>query len=161
MRKTSHYFLQPIGLKSNLKKIQVISQIVLKAFLTSSNNYLILDEEDPYYDNIFEHTMKLVEGNKNDIHINELKDQTYLVLTKFINKLNTEIISENHFGLNDTDRKNIQQAEAFLLNNLMSSFPGIEKLHKEVGISPSKLKWILKLITIKVFTSIIANIKCS
>jgi AraC-like DNA-binding protein len=116
----------------------------LKDFFDSSNSYLILDEEDPHYDNIFEHTMNLVEGNKNDIHINELKDQTYLVLTKFINKLNTEIISENHFGLNDTDRKNIQQAEAFLLNNLMSSFPGIEKVALKVGISPSKLKMDFK-----------------
>lgn len=85
----------------------------LKDFFDSSNSYLILDEEDSIYDNIFEHVMNLVEGNKNDARINELKDQTYLVLSKFINKLNSEIISENHFGLNDKDRKNIQRAEAF------------------------------------------------
>ena len=112
----------------------------LKDFFESSNSYLILDEEDPIYDNIFEHIMKLVEEKKNDANINKLKDQTYLVLTKFINKLNSEIISENHFGLNDKDRKNIQRAEAFLLENLMGTFPGIEKIARKIGISPSKLK---------------------
>ena len=116
----------------------------LKDFFDSSNSYLILDEEDSIYDNIFEHVMNLVEGNKNDARINELKDQTYLVLSKFINKLNSEIISENHFGLNDKDRKNIQRAEAFLLDNLMGSFPGIEKVALKVGISPSKLKMDFK-----------------
>jgi AraC-like DNA-binding protein len=112
----------------------------LKDFFDSSNSYLILDEEDSIYDNIFEHIMNLAEGNKNDIHINELKNQTYLVLTKFINKLNSEIISEKHFGLNDKDRKNIQRAEAYIFDKLLGSFPGIEKIADEINISPTKLK---------------------
>lgn len=116
----------------------------LKDFFDSSNTYLILDEEDPIYDSIFEQVMNLAKGNKNDRHIKELKDQTYLVLTKFITKLNSEIISDNHFGLNDKDRKNIQRAEAFLLDNLIGSFPGIEKIALKVGISPSKLKMDFK-----------------
>lgn len=112
----------------------------LKDFFDSSNSYLILDEQDPIYDNIFEHVMNLVKGNKNDVNINELKDQTYLVLTKFINKLNSEIISENHFTLSDKDRKNIQRAEAYILDKLLGSFPGIEKIADEINISSTKLK---------------------
>lgn len=58
----------------------------------------------------------------------------------FIEKLNHEVISENHFKLSDKDRKNIKRAEQFLLESLLGDFPGIEKVAAKTGISPSKLK---------------------
>lgn len=109
-------------------------------FFNSTNNYLILDEANPIYESIFENMMELADDNKDDKNTTKIKALSNLVLTNFINKLNTEIISENHFDLTDIDRKNIQRTEALLLNNLLGPFPGIEKLASEVGISPTKLK---------------------
>lgn len=112
----------------------------LGSFFESSSNYLILDEDDSVYEDIFDNMMLLAEENKQHKNDHEIKRLTYLVLTSFVKKLNTEIVSENHFNLTDKDRKNIQRTEAFLLENLMGPFPGIEKTASVIGISPTKLK---------------------
>ena len=78
--------------------------------------------------------------NTKDKYIDEIKSSALVVINNFRNKLNTEIIAENHFSLTDKDRKNIQRAEDFLLKNIVESFPGIDEIAKEVGISSSKLK---------------------
>ena len=109
-------------------------------FFNSCNNYIILDEDDPIYEDLFEEMMSLAEENVKDKNNEKIKSLTHQVITNFIIKLHTEIISENHFDLTDKDRKNIQRTEALLLNNLLGPFPGIEKIAAEVGISPTKLK---------------------
>lgn len=48
------------------------------------------------------------------LNIDEIKNSALLVINNSRNKLNTEIISDNHFSLTDKDPKNIQRAEAFL-----------------------------------------------
>ncbi len=112
----------------------------LANFFTSSNNYLIIDEDDTTYETIFDEIMLYASKNTKDKYIDEIKSSALVVINNFRNKLNTEIIAENHFSLTDKDRKNIQRAEDFLLKNIVESFPGIDEIAKEVGISSSKLK---------------------
>ena len=111
----------------------------LAEFFDSPNTYLILDETNVLYETMCDDMMRLAHESV-DENIDEIVQITYEVLFNFIKKLNTEIISENHFKLNDTDRKNIQRAEQFLNDNLFGDFPGIEQIALKVGISPTKLK---------------------
>lgn len=111
----------------------------LADFFDSSNTYLIVDETNVMYEQMCDEMMRLADESV-DNNIEAIKDITYKVLFGFIEKLNTEIISENHFKLSDTDRKNIQRAEQFMNDSLFGDFPGIEKTASKVGISPTKLK---------------------
>lgn len=108
-------------------------------FFDSENGSLILDEKDTIYETIWNEIMQLADDGvvKN---FESIKKITYDVLFHFIEKLNSEVISENHFKLSDSDRKNIQRVEQFLNANLFGDFPGIEKTAQKVGISPTKLK---------------------
>lgn len=111
----------------------------LADFFQSENTSLYLDESDTIYESIWEEMMRLAIGGV-DQHEEAIKDIVYGILYRFIEKLDTEIISENHFSLNDKDRKNIQRAEQFLTDSLLGNFPGIEKIARKAGISPTKLK---------------------
>lgn len=111
----------------------------LADFFNSPNTYLILDESDIVYETMWDEMMSLATESV-DNNIDALHKITYGVLINFIEKLNSEIISENHFKLSDTDRKNIQRAEQYLNDYLFGDFPGIEKIASKVGISPTKLK---------------------
>lgn len=111
----------------------------LADFFESPNTFLILDEADPVYESIWHEMMELAEEGV-DQNRESIRQFTYQILLQFIEKLNTEVISENHFKLNDNDRKNIQRAEQFLNDHLFGDFPGIEKVARKVGVSPTKLK---------------------
>jgi AraC-like DNA-binding protein len=111
----------------------------LADFFDSENTHLILDETHLMHEAMCDEIMRLGDDGV-DSNMQAIKQSTYNVLSYFIEKLNTEIISENHFKLNDADRKNIQRVEQYLLDNLFGDFPGIEKTAKKVGISPTKLK---------------------
>lgn len=111
----------------------------LADFFESTNTFLILDETDPVYESIWHEMMELAEDGV-DQNREAIQHFTHRIIFRFIEKLNTEIISENHFKLNDNDRKNIQRAEQFLNDHLFGDFPGIDKIARKVGISPTKLK---------------------
>jgi len=111
----------------------------LADFFDSENTYLILDETHLVYETMYDEMMHLGDVGV-DNNVEAFKKITYNVLLHFIEKLNTEIISENHFKLSDKDRKNIQRTEQFLNDNLFGDFPRIEKTAHKVGVSPTKLK---------------------
>ncbi|MGV3613654.1 MAG: helix-turn-helix domain-containing protein [Fluviicola sp.] len=111
----------------------------LADFFDSPNTGVILDETQPIYEAIWDEMMLLAMQGvaQNQEAIRKIMRD---VLHHFIKKLNLEVISENHFKLNDKDRKNIQRAEQFLNDHLFGDFPGIDKTARKVGISPTKLK---------------------
>lgn len=111
----------------------------LASFFSSPNAYIILDESEPVYEQLWEQMMELA---NDDVSINQesIKQIAYTVFSNFVDKIDAEIISENHYELNDADRKNIQRAEQFLNDKLFGDFPGIEKIAHKVGTSPTKLK---------------------
>lgn len=111
----------------------------LAAFFNSPNTYMILDETDPVYEVQWEQIMGLALQGV-DSNLQAITQLVYELMDDFIEKLETEIVSENHFELSDTDRKNIQRAEQYLNDQLFGDFPGIERIAQKVGISPSKLK---------------------
>lgn len=117
----------------------VFKKSKLVDFFNSPNSYLILDETDHLYERMCDEMMRLSDESV-DKNIRAIKTMTYEVILHFVEKLNTEIVSEKHFKLSDADRKNVQRAEQFLKDNLLGNFPGIEKTALKVGVSPTKLK---------------------
>ena len=111
----------------------------LADFFDSPNTEVILDETQPIYEAIWDEMMLLAMQGV-DQNQKAIRKIMHDVLHHFIKKLNLEVISENHFKLNDKDRKNIQRAEQFLNDHLFGDFPGIDKTARKVGISPTKLK---------------------
>jgi AraC-like DNA-binding protein len=109
-------------------------------FFNSSNTFMILPEESSEYEIMFENMMLLADENKDNKNTKKIKQLSYEVIEKFIEKLNTELFNENHFNLNDKDRKNIQRAEQYLNEHLLGKFPGIENTAKKTGISTAKFK---------------------
>lgn len=111
----------------------------LTSFFSSANTYMILDETELAYEHLWEKMMELATDGV-DINQESVKQIAYTVFSNFIGKIDAEIISDNHFELTDTDMKNIQRAEQYLNDMLFGDFPGIEKVARKVGISPTKLK---------------------
>lgn len=112
----------------------------LSDFFDSSNTYMILEDENQQYDQIYEEMQCLADDNSKDKNNEQLRTLAFKLIEKLIEKSNHELLAEGHFKLNDKDRKNIQRAEQFIKDNLLSEFPGIEEIAKKIGISPTKLK---------------------
>ncbi len=112
----------------------------LISFFESSNSYLLLDEEGVEYDAIYENLLALAKKESGVNWITGVKKAVDEILKGFVNRINEEIVEENHFDLNDKDRKNVQQIEKYLSDNLFGDFPGIEKIAAKIGISPTKAK---------------------
>lgn len=133
-----------------LEKQKAINPIFSKSklvdFFESSNTYLILHEESSMYEGIYEELMHLCGENENNLHDEKVKSLTFEVLLSFIDKLKMELVSENHFELNDKDRKRIQRVEQYLYEHLFKGFPGIEKTASKVGVSATKLKNDFKMV---------------
>ncbi len=117
----------------------VFAHTKLASFFNSPNTYMILDETELTYEHLWEQMMELSRDSVEN-HRESIKQIAYTVFHHFIRKIDAEILSDNHFELSDTDRKNIQRAEQFLNDTLFGDFPGIEKIARKVGISPTKLK---------------------
>lgn len=130
---TSKWFDKQKELNPNLKNSK------LADFFDSSNTHLILDEENPMYEKLCD-DMMLLASEGIDKNTSAIKKCVSKIITNFTERINTEIISENHFKLNDKDRKTIQRMEQYLNDNLLGSFTGIEKIAEKFGISPTKLK---------------------
>jgi len=64
----------------------------------------------------------------------------------FMDLLEHENYSENHFCVTDKERRNIKQIENKLKENIYRNFPQIEPLSDSIGVSPSKLKTCFKKI---------------
>lgn len=126
-------------LRKQKEENPVFGNTKLTSFFNSANTYMILDETELVYEQLWKQMMELA---KEGVHINQepIKQIAYTVFSDFIGKIDAEIISDNHYELNDTDRKNIQRAEQFLNDKLLGDFPGIETVARKVGISPTKLK---------------------
>lgn len=111
----------------------------LANFFNSSHTYMILDETDVIYEDFWETIMNKAEQSTS-LDLEKIREIYDTLFHKFIEKLEEEVESLNHFNLSDTDRQNIQRAVQYLNNNLLGVFPGIEKTALKVGISPTKLK---------------------
>jgi AraC-like DNA-binding protein len=90
--------------------------------------------------------LELMKQNGGDGKKKELKTLVSDFFSQFIRSYNQEAMNEDHFKLADKDRKYIQEAERYLLDNLFHSFPGIENVSQKVGISATKLKSDFKCI---------------
>lgn len=118
---------------------QFVQESKLASFFDSLNTGLILDETDLVYEDIHSELMSMAEaGIANNQEA--IRTKVIEVFHRFVLKLNNEIISENHFKINDKDRKTIQRVEQLINEHLLGNFPGIEVLAKKVGVSPTKLK---------------------
>jgi len=90
--------------------------------------------------------LALIKQNGDDSKKNEINSLVSYFFTQFISNYQLETINEQHLKLADKDRKYVQKTEKYLLDNLLNSFPGIESIAKNIGVSPTKLKTDFKSI---------------
>ena len=137
---TNEWFSKQVNTKSYFKNSNY------HAFLKSDNTYIFLRDTDLTSDEFYSAFLSLA-GNNGDNSKNDKINRLVTGFFKhFIEKFEREPVNEEHFKLSDKDRKYIQKAEKYLQENLLISFPGIEMLAREVGISPTKLKSDFKVI---------------
>jgi AraC-like DNA-binding protein len=133
-------------LKKQLKSNKRFIESGLNHFFNSSNTYLLVEEKGTECDSFYDDLLSLLKANENNVNHATCHKLVKQCFEYFNDKLNNEGIQENSFSISDKDRKNIQQAEKQLMDNLLKSFPGIEALAKKIGISPTKLKSDFKTI---------------
>jgi AraC-like DNA-binding protein len=109
-------------------------------FLQSEHHFITWPDRDITNKNLYLEFLNLVKLSDKDLRDKPLYDLVISFFHQFINKHKQEVTSENYFMLSDKDYKNIQKVEKHLLDNLLVSFPGVEAIAKEVGISATKLK---------------------
>jgi AraC-like DNA-binding protein len=88
-------------------------------------------------------------GIRSDTDKEALKDKVYEMFIRFVDKYETDGFNSAILEIPDNERKAIYKAEKLLLQYLCTSFPGIEQLGKEVGMSATKLKVSFKLVYCK------------
>jgi AraC-like DNA-binding protein len=124
----------------------VFKESKLVEFFNSTSTYLLLDEEDGNYEKIYDEMLLLAKQEIDTKRVEGIKKYANRVMFNFIDKLNSENITESHFKLTDKDRKCVQQIEKHLNDNLFGDFPGIEKIAAMIGVSPTKVKSSFKSI---------------
>lgn len=127
-------------LSEQLKSKTYFRDSNLDKFFQSDNTYLFLPDMDLSSDMFYQDFLDLIKQNGDNLKSKEIKNLVHDFFKHFIDKFNLETISEHHFKLSDRDRKYIQKAEKYLMDNLLHSFPGIEKIAEKVGVSATKLK---------------------
>lgn len=115
-------------------------------FLNSKNTYVFLTDTNKNSDEFYKDFVQLIRLNVDNSKNNEIKVHVIDFFEQFIEKYDLEPVNEHHFRLSDKDRKFVQKAEKYLLDNLLEKFPGIDAISHYVGVSPTKLKSDFKTI---------------
>jgi AraC-like DNA-binding protein len=118
----------------------------LDRFLKSDNTYLLMKDMELSSDTLYTNFLKLIKENQNGAQREKLRTLVTNYFKQFMATYDREALNEHYFKLADKDRKYIQKAERYLLDNLIHAFPGVERISEKVGISPTKLKSDFKLI---------------
>jgi AraC-like DNA-binding protein len=148
MKETSlTVFFSDKWLQETLYKNTAFTNSSLKNFFESDANYIMWPDSAQLTDEFYKPLIDALINNRwnEKDHLPEIKKQVAFFLNYFIGKYNRDKINENFFEISDSARKNVLKAERILIENLNSSFVGIEDLAKKVGISPTKLKTDFKL----------------
>lgn len=129
-------------LKNTLEDSGEIKKSKLWKFFLSNDNYIVLNDDNESSNN-FLSDFRAKAIAQNDSEILKLTSRFFEFFEK---KLVNENITEHHFNLTNNDRKYVQKAEKYLLDNLFIEFPGIEFIAEKIGISATKLKANFKVI---------------
>jgi AraC-like DNA-binding protein len=133
-------------LSQQLKSKTYFRDSNLHKFFQSDNTYLFLPDMDLSSDQFYHDFLNLIKQNGDNGKNKEIKELINDFFKHFIDKYDLEKMNDQYFKLSDRDRKYIQKAEKYLLDNLLHSFPGIENIAKKVGVSPTKLKSNFKIV---------------
>jgi AraC-like DNA-binding protein len=118
----------------------------VEKFFKSDNRYIFLTDTQLNSDDFYGDFLALQKLNGNYSNNEKIKALVCSLFKQFIEKYELETINEDHFKLNDKDRRYIKKTEKYLLDHLLKSFPGIEAISKTVGVSATKLKNDFKMI---------------
>jgi AraC-like DNA-binding protein len=117
-----------------------LTSVNLARFFESDNTYFFLPDTFLTSDDLYQTFLDVIKHNGDYAKNKKLTKGVVDFFKHFIDKCMHEEISEDHFKIPGKDRKRIQEAEKYLLDNILTSFPGIENVAEKVGISPTKLK---------------------
>lgn len=120
----------------------------LQLFLQSDQGYLIwpeLPESKPYNHEPLCQTVR-TKGLKGVADLPLLEKQVEEFFQTFARTLQEHTVNSQHFAIDNPERVKIVRAEHLLMKHLYGSFPGIETIADEAGLSQTKLKELFKLV---------------
>lgn len=119
---------------------QELNSSKFQRFFASENTYLLFQETEAEANAFYEELLQLTSHNEDNAHNPRVLERIQYIFRYFIRKYEGENLTEDHFKLQDKDRKYIQRVEKILSDSLFTGFPGVEEMAKTVGISVTKLK---------------------
>lgn len=120
----------------------------LNLFLKSEQGYLIwpcLDNSQTYVHESICQTVR-TKGPKGVYDLPLLEKQAEELFFAFARTLQEQNVNATHFAIDNAERVKIVKAEHLLMKQLCGSFPGIETIADEAGMSQTKLKELFKLV---------------
>ena len=114
----------------------------LKSFFESESKYITCNDN-------FENTATLYKAiytnfrkniDRTNLIKTELKELVHKMFSQFMNIYDADNTNINLLDVADKDRKLINKVEKILLQNVLTTFPGVEQLASEAGMSLTKFK---------------------
>lgn len=133
-------------LKRKVAKNRQLPRSKFMMFLQSRTNHIVWTDIHEGKGLLFDSLYTLLRDKKMEKNTPELIKSTEELFFQFVHKYNAEIEDADYFELSSENRQKIQQAEKMLIDSLFNGFPGIEKIAKKTGLSPTKLKTDFKTV---------------
>ncbi len=142
-------FMHKNWIKENLYHDEVILQTSLKDFFKSRYEFIIVKEDQTTAEDFkvkSEQIFKLsLTTNNENVH-QAWKEFISCFIYRFANKYQEQDLGVKLLEISTVNRIKIFNVEKYLVDNIYSSFMGIDVLAKKVGLSPTKMKSDFKLI---------------
>ena len=129
-------------MKKKLDSLESLKKSPIRHFFSSAASYDMWVDDihllKPYYSKIIE-SFESYDVNSEEKKI-KLTENLFGLMNYFFSKYELNHISDKHFSISSAMRLKMYMVEKLLLERLTGSFPGLDFLVKEVGISETSLK---------------------
>jgi AraC-like DNA-binding protein len=119
-------------------------------FLTNKDaNYLMWVDPRKYSNDVYEGITNIINTDITQPlpkDVTQLRNEIMKFIFGFINLYSNNDIDANTYNMSSADKKKLFTAEQKLIKSLTKTFPGVEQLAEDVGMSPTKFKQLFKTI---------------
>lgn len=133
-------------LENKLKEQPNLKESGILHFLNSKNPFLLLGEKEELINYFSKQYLNYFQMDDSPDKQRKIKQLSIAFFDCFLEKYKSEGLEKIHFKIDDHSRIIVRKAKAYLINSLPHGYPGIEKISKKMGISPTKLKHDFKII---------------
>lgn len=109
-------------------------------FFETEYPYLFIDDIGKDTDNYYTQFLKRITEPKLEQNKENIRTELMELIHRFLTLYNQNTEEEGYITITDKDRKAVQKAVHYLMDNLTAEFPGIDETAKYVGVSSTKIK---------------------